>query len=261
MIHFQDVSYIRDQHQVILKNINWHLSTSQHWGILGLNGAGKTTLLQLITGYIWPSSGELTVLGERFGHTSIPALRQRIGWVSSALQYQLKDYDLAEEIVLSGKYATIGLHQIVTEAELNEAKKMLRSCGGEDLIGKKYAIMSQGQRQIVLITRALMAQPEILILDEPCNGLDLFAREELLQRIDAISKQPEGPTLIFVTHYAEELLPCFEQLLLLKNGEIFHQGLRQELLTLQTLTNFYEKPIRLLPISESRVTIAPDNAF
>lgn len=261
MIKFEDVSYRRDQHSLILDDINWHLTKGQHWGILGLNGAGKTTLLQLITGYIWPSSGQLTVLGERFGQTSIPELRKRIGWVSAALQYQLKDNDLAEDIVLSGKYATIGLHQTVSSDELAAAKELLRNCGCGHLIGKKYAIMSQGQRQITLVARALMAQPDILILDEPCNGLDLFAREELLQRIQTIASQPNGPTLIFVTHYAEELLPCFSQLLLLKNGQIFKQGPRQDLLNLTTLTAFYDKPIQLLPISENRLTIAPANTL
>ena len=257
MIDFKNVSYLREGQQTILNKLNWHVNPGEHWGILGLNGAGKTTLLQLITGYIWPSSGELTVLAERFGQTSIPELRKRIGWVSSALQSRLREDDLAEEIVLSGKFASIGLHQVVTAEELQAAADLLKSIGGEAFIGKKYAVLSQGQRQITLIARALMAQPEILILDEPCNGLDLFAREELLSRIKQLAQQEQGPTLIFVTHYPEELLPCFAQLLLLKDGEIFQQGQRSDLLNLANLTQFYGKEIKIHQLSENRVSITP----
>lgn len=257
MIHFKDVSYIREHQQTILNKINWQVNTGENWAILGLNGAGKTTLLQLITGYIWPSSGTLRVLDETFGQTSLPNLRKRIGWVSSAMALQLKDYDLSEVIVLSGKFATIGLHQKVSQEEIAAAKDILTQCGGADLIGKKYGLLSQGQRQLVLIARALMAAPEILILDEPCNGLDLFAREELLARIEKLSQSKTAPNLIFVTHYTEEILPCFNHLLLLKDGQIFKQGQRETLLTATELSEFYAAPIQIVPHREGRLLVLP----
>ncbi|WP_314062809.1 ABC transporter ATP-binding protein [uncultured Vagococcus sp.] len=258
MINFEEVSFIREGNNVILDTINWQVKPKENWAILGLNGSGKTTLLQLITGYLWPTKGGLTVLGQRFGQTSIPDLRKQIGWVSSALSYQMKGHFLAEDIVLSGKFATIGIHQIVTAEEQQAARELLATCGGQHLIGKRFDVMSQGQRQITLIARALMAKPPLLILDEPCNGLDLFAREQLLERIEAIANTPDAPNLLFVTHYTEELLPCFDQLMLLMEGKIFEQGQTVDLLTKDKLENFYDKPVKLVPMADNRVTVVPN---
>lgn len=257
MIRFEKVSFVREGHNVILDDINWQVEQKENWAILGLNGSGKTTLLQLITGYLWPTKGGLTVLGKTFGQASIPDLRKKIGWVSSALGYQMKGHFLAEDIVLSGKFATIGIHQVVSKEEQQEARDLLATCGGDHLIGKRFDVMSQGQRQITLIARALMAKPPLLILDEPCNGLDLFAREQLLERITAIASAPEAPNLLFVTHYTEELLPCFDNLMLLKEGKIFDQGKTSQLLTTPNLESFYDKPVKLVPLAGNRVTVVP----
>lgn len=257
MINFENVSVLRENQAQLLTDIDWQIKKKENWAILGLNGSGKTTLLKLITGQIWPSSGKLTVLNQRFGQTSIPELQRRIGWVSSALQYQLKDHFIAEDIVLSGKFASIGIHQQTTITEQQQAKELLIQCGGAALLGKKYGILSQGQRQLLLIARALMTEPELLILDEPCNGLDLFARDDLLQRITAIADNPNGPALLFVTHYAEELLPCFSQLMLLRRGKIFAKGPTEQLLQADLLADFYEKPVELLQLSNKRLTVVP----
>lgn len=186
MIRFEEVSFQRENKQ-ILHNLNWRMKRGENWAILGLNGSGKTTLLKMITGYLWPSSGNVSVLGETFGQTSIPELRKRIGWISTDLQNRLRSSDLAEEIVLSGKFASVGVWEKTTKKQQETAMLILKDCGGETLIGKKYSVLSQGERQIVLIARALMAQPELLIFDEACNGLDLFARDALLKRIENVS--------------------------------------------------------------------------
>src|SRR5699024_903683 len=128
LIEFEGVNFNRGQ-QKILRNLNWQMADDDNWAILGLNGSGKTTMLKMITGYLWPSNGELTVLGERFKHTSIPELRKRIGWISTDLQHRLRENDLAEEIVLSGKFASIGIWQEVTQADKNKAKETLKNCG------------------------------------------------------------------------------------------------------------------------------------
>ncbi len=130
MIRFDHVNVVRDNRK-ILNDINWHVIKGEHWAILGLNGSGKTTLLQLLNGYIWPSSGTLIVLGETFGKTEIPALRKRIGWVSSALQQQISPNDIAESIVLSGKFATIGVWALTTEAEKEKAQELLITVRGQ----------------------------------------------------------------------------------------------------------------------------------
>ena len=257
MIRFDHVNVIRENRK-ILNDINWHAKKGEHWAILGLNGSGKTTLLQLLNGYLWPSSGKLVVLGETFGQTAIPELRKRIGWVSSALQQQLNPNDIAENIVLSGKFASIGVWTIPTESEKRQALNLLIKCGGKELIGFRYGILSQGQQQIVLIARALMAEPEILILDEPCNGLDLFAKEKLLEDIQRIADEPEGPTMIYVTHHTEEILPFFTKLLLLKDGTIYKTGKTSELLKPDILNDFYGKSVQTMKMSNERLAVFPE---
>lgn len=256
MFVFEHVFLKRDN-KTILSNINWVVNDKENWAILGLNGSGKTTLLKLLNGYLWPSSGKLQVLGHVFGQTSLPELRKSIGWVSNALDHQLKEYDLSEKIVLSGKFASIGIYVAVTEKEIADAKQHLTDCGGAALIGKTYSVLSQGERQVVLIARALMARPKLLILDEPCNGLDLFAKERLLEHIKKIAEHPESPTMLFVTHHTEEILPCFDNIILLRDGEITHCGKTEKLLTEPVLQSFYKKPVELIQIKDGSIAVYP----
>lgn len=256
ILSFEGVS-LRKNGQTLLQDIDWHIQPGEDWGILGLNGAGKSLLLQMIAGNLWPSTGKLMVLGEVFGQTNLPDLTRRIGWVAAALQNKFYPQDLAEEIVLSGKFASIGLWQSYQASELTAAKDLLAALGGSELIGKPYAVLSQGEKQLVLIARALLPQPELLILDEPCTGLDLFAREELLQRIARIKTHPDAPTVLFVTHHTEELLPFVNRLLMLRQGRIYQQGLPQDLLTAPNLTEFYQKPIRLMAYRQDRIIVYP----
>lgn len=252
----KNVSFIREK-KTLLNNVSWSVETNENWAILGLNGAGKTLLLQLICGYLWPTKGRLVVLNHIFGQASIPELQRRIGWVSTALQYRMKNCETSEKIVLSGKFASIGIYQHYTNEELEHAKTILRNAGGASLIGKKYEVLSQGERQLVLISRALMNNPELLILDEPCNGLDLFAREKLLSQIQQIAEQENHPTLLYVTHHTEEILPCFNHLMLLKNGEIFSKGTRTELFNEDQFTDFYAEPIQIIPLKDNRFAVYP----
>lgn len=245
LLDFAHVDFMR-RDKVILHDINWQVKTHENWAILGLNGAGKTTLLKMMHGDIWPSNGQISVLGHRFGETNIPALQRKIGWVSTALQDDLHPGDLAEEIVLSGKFASIGLYEPYELPEVAEAEQKLIQLGGGKLIGKPYQVLSQGERQLVLLARALMAQPELLILDEPCNGLDLLAKEKLLNQISKINELPNRPTMLMVSHHTEELLPCFQKVLLLKQGEVVQTGSRDEILNETTLSNFYETPVAVL---------------
>lgn len=256
ILKFENVSFIRE-HRFLLNNISWEIDSNQNWAILGLNGAGKTLLLQLITGYLWPTKGRLEVLDQVFGKSSIPDLQRRIGWVSTALQYRMKNSESAEHTVLSGKFASIGIYESYTESDLDKAKEILINAGGKSLIGKNYGVLSQGERQLVLISRALMTNPELLILDEPCNGLDLFAREKLLAQIQQIANQKDSPNLIYVTHHTEEILSCFEHLLLLKDGKIFAKGTQNELFSTEFLNTFYDEPIQLVSLKNDRIAVYP----
>ena len=255
ILKFEDIQLIRKE-TVLLQDINWQICKNQHWALLGLNGAGKTLLLQLINGMIWPTSGKRQVLGQVYGKTSVPDLQRRIGWVSSTLQEKIPAKQAAELVVLSGKFASIGIYEDYQEKDLNQAKDILCSTGGSSLIGKAFQQLSQGERQLVLISRALMANPELLILDEPCNGLDLFAREELLSRINEMASN-QSLTLIYVTHHTEEILPIFDHLMMLKKGKIHAAGKRQQIFNEKTLSAFYEKPVAFYPMSSHRLAVLP----
>ncbi|MGX6969442.1 ABC transporter ATP-binding protein [Vagococcus bubulae] len=256
LINCKNVKFIREQ-KPILSDINWQMNDNENWAILGLNGSGKTTLLKLITGYEWPSSGDLTVLNQPFGKTSIPDLKKRIGWVSSDLRKRIKEHEVAERVVLSGKFASIGIWEDVTESDKKLAIDMLSLCGGKELIDKPYGVLSQGQQQIVIIARALMAKPELLIFDEPCNGLDLFAREAMLDKINTIANEQQTKGLIFVTHYIEEIPTCFNHVLLLKNGQIFAKGLTKDIFNEDLLSQFYDNDVDIIQLADNRITIIP----
>jgi len=234
---------LRRNNKTILNHISWSVKKGEHWSILGLNGSGKTTLLNVINGYIWPTEGKVNVLGRTFGQTNLPQLRKEIGWVSSSIQQRFHNYDKVLNIVLSGKFASIGLYDQVELRDIEQAIQLMKLLNCEHLRHQEYDILSQGERQRVLIARALMASPKLLILDEPCTGLDLIAREHLLQFIKKIANEPNGPTLIYVTHHVEEILPCFTHTLFMREGEVFSSGKTEEQLTEATLSSFFNRPI------------------
>ncbi|MCR8659246.1 ABC transporter ATP-binding protein [Paenibacillus endoradicis] len=244
IVQIDNVTWERED-KVILQNVNWSIQQGEHWCLLGLNGSGKTTLLNMINGYQWPTSGVISVLGHRFGTYDLRELRKEIGWVSTALQQKLYGSDDALNIVLSGREASIGVYDQPSAEDIEKAMDLLVALRCEYLAHRAYRTLSQGEKQRVLIARALMNEPKLLILDEPCTGLDIIAREQLLDMINNISNQPNCPTLIYVTHHVEEILPCFSHTLLLKSGEIFAQGETSEVLTPQTMSQFYEVPVHL----------------
>lgn len=242
IINLENVTWERDN-RTLLKKVDWKVKKGEHWVILGLNGSGKTSLLNVINGYVWPTSGTVHVLGKRFGATNVPELRKTIGWVSSSLQEKIYRTDLAQAVVISGKHASIGLYESVSEGDLNRALELMEVMGCKHLVNRIYETCSQGEKQKLLIARALMADPQILILDEPCNGLDIFAREKLLKSISDLSCLPDGPTLIYVTHQIEEIPPVFHKMLLLRRGEVYTSGNTSEILKEETLSSFFEYPV------------------
>jgi len=249
IIDLQHVHWERED-RTILQQINWQVKAGEHWCLLGLNGSGKTSLLNMVNGYQWPTSGKISVLGHAFGSYDLRELRKEIGWVSTSLQQKLYGSDTAIEIVLSGRESSIGIYDTPTDEEREKANGWLASLHCEHLAKSPYRTLSQGEKQRVLIARALMNNPKLLILDEPCTGLDLLAREQLLDMITELRKQEQCPTLIYVTHHVEEILPCFTHTLLLKSGEIFASGTTEEVLTPHNMSSFYEVPIHLVKENE-----------
>ncbi|MGX1829788.1 ABC transporter ATP-binding protein [Paenibacillus taichungensis] len=227
----------------LLNDVSWRVNEGEHWALLGLNGSGKTTLLNMITGYLWPTEGTISVLGHRYGDVDLRELRKSIGWVSSSLQEKLYGTDRTQYVVISGKHATIGLYDKLSDEDLDQARELMQTLGCQHLWDREYRTCSQGEKQKLLIARALMANPRVLILDEPCNGLDLFSRERLLESISELTQKPDTPSLIYVTHHTEEILPVFSHSLLLRRGEIVNSGLTSELMNRDVLSNFFEAPV------------------
>ncbi|WP_156289568.1 ABC transporter ATP-binding protein [Oceanobacillus salinisoli] len=244
VIDIVDVSWKR-QGQFILSDIDWKVWKGEHWALLGLNGSGKTTLLNMINGYIWPTTGRVSVLGQVFGETDMRELRKSIGWVSSSLQERLQETATAEEIVVSGKFASIGLYESTNDTDFEKAYHIMDQLGCSHIIGRTYQTCSQGEKQKILIARGLMGSPELLILDEPTSGLDFLAREDLLLVVENLAAQDNTPTIIFVTHHIEEILPAFSKSLLLREGSVFKKGYTKDILTTDTLSKFYSTPVEV----------------
>ena len=230
---------------VILNNLSWTVRRGEHWVILGANGSGKTSLLSALTGYLTPSAGEIDLLGQRFGASDWPALRKKVGMVSSSIRQLMPDSEPALLSVLSGRYAMIDFWGKPKKADLQKARRILRQIEGEHLAERPWIYLSQGERQRVLIGRALMADPRVLILDEPCAGLDPAAREHFLQFLQRIGEKKSAPTLIFVTHHVEEIVPAFNCVLLLKSGQVLAAGKKERVLNSKLLGETFQSAIRL----------------
>ena len=230
---------------VILDDVNWRVQRGEHWVILGANGSGKTSLLSALTGYLMPTAGEISLLGETYGESDWRELRKKIGLVSSSVRQMMADEEPALETVASGKYAMIDFWGRVTRAEKTQALKLLRQVECAYLAGRPWRVLSQGERQRVLIGRALMAKPRVLILDEPCAGLDPAAREHFLQFLQRLGAQKNSPTLVLVTHHVEEIMPVFSHLLVLKNGRELALGKMADVLNSKNLSAAFGARMRL----------------
>ncbi len=244
IVEMEDVS-LRKNGTYILKNIDWHVNDGEHWAIIGLNGSGKTSLLKMVNGYIFPSKGEVTVLGKKFGTYDFRELRKSIGWVSSSLLEALYSGESAEDIVLSGRYATIGLYDKTTRDDSEKAIMLLKQFGCESLANREYYTLSQGEKQKVLLARALMSSPKLLVLDEPCTGLDIFAREGFLSLIEEIGTQDNAPTILYVSHHIDEILYIFKNIMLLSEGKIHSAGEKETILSEQNLKDFFGRKIEI----------------
>jgi ABC-type molybdenum transport system, ATPase component/photorepair protein PhrA len=229
----------------VLDGVDWNVRRGEHWVILGANGCGKTSLLKVLLGYLTPSAGDLRVLGREYGAYDWRELRLRLGMVSSALHASVPEHEPALETVVSGRTAQLDLWGEPTPAEAREARRHLRRLGAGHLAERRWGVLSQGERQRVLIARALMARPRLLILDEPCAGLDPVAREAFLERMEAFAREPRGPSLVLVTHHVEEITPAFSHALLLRAGRVIAAGPRGKTITAARLGETFGASVAL----------------
>jgi iron complex transport system ATP-binding protein len=232
-----------EREAVILHEVNWRVERGQHWVILGANGSGKTSLLSALTGYLMPSRGEIRIGSARFGASDWREVRRSVGLVSSSLGHKIEPEQTARDIVVSGRAAQINFWGRVPDAEEKQAARVLRQVRASHLADRAWRYLSQGERQRVLIGRALMARLRFLFLDEPAAGLDPVAREDFLKFLEALAKNPRAPTLVLVTHHVEEIVPLFTHVLLLREGKTLAAGTRARVLTSANLSATFGAPV------------------
>ena len=237
----------------ILHNINWKLEKGEKFFILGANGAGKTTLVKTILGYIWPKWGGIVkVLGKQFGRVDLNELRKKIAWISPFITDKLSN-NTGVDVILSGREGSWGFFRRASESELNEVEALLNSLNALHLANKKIHEMSSGEQMKILIARALILKPELMILDEPNVFLDIKEREFFLKIIDKIVKENKDLTVIYISQRIEDILPCFTNGMILKEGKILFEGKREEVLTKENLKTAFDVDLNLIETKEGRL--------
>ncbi len=243
LIDFADVSLQRGG-RVLVGPVTWQVELDERWVVIGPNGAGKTSLLRIAAAMEFPSAGRATVLGERLGRADMGELRQRVGLSSSALAERVPDDEIVRDLVVSAGYAVLGrFRERYEQVDYDRAVDTLESVGAEHLADRSYGTLSEGERKRVLIARALMTDPELLLLDEPAAGLDLGGREELVARLADLAADPDAPALVLVTHHVEEIPPGFSHCLILSEGGVVAAGLLPDTLTPENLSAAFGQSI------------------
>ena len=246
---------LRREERLVLKDVELSIRRGQHWVLLGPNGSGKSSLLAVLQGLLWPIEGEIRVLGRLFGECDLSDLRRLIGWVGNDIEPEFPAWQTVEQIVWSGSVGTVGLRfDAPTAADRGRARRLMRSAGIAHLAGRRFSFLSQGQRRMATIVRALMVKPGILILDEPAAGLDPVAREGFLAKLTALMRSPSGPVILYVTHHVEEIIPSFTHALFLRKGRVISHGTIAECLTAKNLGKVFGSKVRIAK-REGRYTL------
>jgi iron complex transport system ATP-binding protein len=231
---------VRRDAAVLLRNVDWTAHENERWILIGPNGAGKTTLLQVAATTLFPSEGTVDVLGGRLGEVDIFDLRPRIGLTSSSIAEQVPPGEKVIDLVLTAAYAILGRwKEDYDSADVTRAVEMLDALGCAHLIRRRFSTLSEGERKRVQIARALMPDPELLLLDEPAAGLDLGGREDLLRRLTALARDPKAPMMVLVTHHVEEVPDGFTHAMLLRRGSVLASGPIDEVFTAKNLSKTF----------------------
>jgi iron complex transport system ATP-binding protein len=224
----------------ILEGVSWEVRRGERWAILGPNGSGKTSLLRVLTADLWPTRGEIELFGKRLGRADWRELRRAVGWVGAALWARVPDDELAVETVVGGGRGQWGIWEAMTAEEREVAMRLLDEVGAGVVAGRPWGVLSQGERQRVLMARARRAGAELLFLDEPCAGLDPAAREDLLEFLEGW-----GASYVMVTHHVEEVGREVGQILTMRVGRVFGLGVKEELMREEILAELYGREVEL----------------
>lgn len=239
VLRFLDVDVVRGGVPIVDK-VSWDVAEGERWAILGPNGAGKTTLLAIAATLIHPTRGTAEVLDEMLGRTDVFELRPRIGVASPTLSEYIPDDEIVADVVVTAAYAVAGRWRERYEVDDHgRAQALLDQLGVGHLVRRTIGTLSEGERKRVLVARALMTDPELLLLDEPAAGLDLGGREDLVRRLGEIANDPYAPTTVLVTHHVEEIPSGFTHGMLLRKGAVVAQGPLHEVLTAANLTETF----------------------
>ena len=243
VIHLDRVSVIRGGSH-LLRAVSWQVELDERWVVLGPNGAGKTTLLNLASARLHPSRGTAYVLGERLGRTDVSELRTRVGLTTAALADRIPPAERVLDVVVTAAWSVVGRwRESYDPQDEARARALLSQLGMATMADREYGTLSEGERKRAQIARALMTDPELMLLDEPAAGLDLGGREDLLARLAELARDPDAPALVLVTHHVEEIPPGFTHALLLREGSLVAGGLLGETLTAENLSKTFGLPL------------------
>lgn len=243
LIELENVSVIKDGKH-ILRDINWSITPNENWAVIGKNGSGKSFLLRLLSANLQPSKGIIKVFEKQFGKVSLWDLKKKIGLVSDLLQSQYPNENKVIDVVYSGYFSSIGVYDPIDSRMKKSADKILKFLGISHLKGRRFSELSHGEQRKALIARSLVFNPRLLVLDEPCTGLDIPAREEFLKAIQKLAEH--GHNIIFVTHHIEEVMPLINHVLFIKNGQIFNKGPKEKMMKEDILKNVLGYDFKLI---------------
>jgi iron complex transport system ATP-binding protein len=246
VVSLNNVSVIKSGN-LLLDGVSWQIGQGERWILFGANGSGKTTLMEVVSSYLFPTRGTVQLFGHRLGKVDVRTLRPRIGYVGPAPTSLVRTHFPSIEIVLTGLHASFVDTRWHTyeDADWDRARDCLRTLHAEKLTDREFGTMSEGEKKRVLIARALMTSPDLLLLDEPGSGLDLGARERLVDSLASLAASPEAPPVVLVTHHVEEIPPGFDHILMLAGGKVVTSGRLDAVLTADALSATFEMPLEL----------------
>ncbi|WP_028649215.1 ABC transporter ATP-binding protein [Nocardiopsis sp. CNT312] len=241
-----DGATVRRQDAELLADVDWTVLEGERWVILGPNGAGKTTLLNVVSSQLHPTAGEVEILGGRLGGVDVFELRPLIGYAGASVASRVEPGTPVLDLVLSAAYGFVGrFREEYGIPDYGRARALLGHWGVGDLADRSYDTLSEGERKRVLIARALMSDPELLLLDEPAAGLDLGGREDLLRRLGVLARNEAAPTLVVVSHHVEEIPVGFTHGLLLREGGVVAAGPLDAVMTAENLSKAFDLPLKV----------------